>query len=84
MNFEDIAKYLRITESRVKQLCKKKIIPGEPLNNEWDVTEDEIDSWYNKLTGEEWAKLVSAGKMHPIFVEIHLEFKVLKKHFKLY
>ena len=78
MKFKEIAKLLNISETVVKSLCDKKVLPGCKCDEGWMATLEEIEHWYVRLSGKEWADLVYGGNVDPIMVEIKLEEVVTK------
>ena len=57
-------------------LAKQGILPGRPCDDGWDITLNNIEHWYVKLSGKEWANLVADGRLDPLIVEIVLEKEV--------
>ena len=76
MKFQEIARFLNITEMVAKSLGKQGVLPGRPYADGWNTTLDEIERWYVKLSGKEWADLTAGGKIDPIISEIDLECEV--------
>ena len=76
MKFHEIATFLNIPEAVVRSLSKRKIIPGRPCSDGWQTTLDEIERWYVKLSGKEWAALVANGQVDPLMAEVDLECEV--------
>lgn len=73
MRFCEIAKFLNIPETVARSLGKQGILPGQPCAEGWETTLDEIERWYVRLSGKEWANLVADGQIDPLTAEIDLE-----------
>ena len=78
MKFHEIARFLNILEAVVKSLAKQGVLPGRPCADGWETTLEEIERWYIKLTGKEWADMVADGQVDPLAVEVDLGNKVTK------
>lgn len=78
MKFHEIARFLNVSETVVKSLAKQEILPGRSRADNWETTFEEIEQWYVKLSGKEWAKLVANGEVDPLVGEAYLERKVTK------
>lgn len=72
LSFGDIAIYLNIPETKVRSLCNQTALPGRPSNGGWLTTIDEIEKWYLRITGRQWADLVADGNLEPVSVEANL------------
>lgn len=65
--FQEVAaRFLNISETVVKSLAKQGILPGRPSAEGWETTYEEIEQWYVKLSGKEWANLVADGRVDPL------------------
>ncbi|MFH1336763.1 MAG: hypothetical protein ABII96_09625 [Candidatus Zixiibacteriota bacterium] len=73
MKIHDIAIYLNVPETVVESLIEHSILPGHPSADGWETTLLEIELWYAKLNGKEWADLVAAGQINPLEVELLLK-----------
>jgi len=73
MKFDEIARFLNISEKVARSLGKQGILPGRPCAEGWKATLDEIERWYVKLSGKEWANLVAKGQVDPLTAEADLE-----------
>jgi dihydroorotate dehydrogenase (NAD+) catalytic subunit len=72
-DFRKVANYLNISETTAKSLADRKLMPGRSTGGEWDFNQDEIEKWYINFNAQDWANLVSAGKINRIFAELTLE-----------
>jgi len=72
-NFNEIASFLNISEEKVRTLCDQRVIPGSPSEEGWSTTLEELESWYLRFTGQQWADLVNDGTLKPISTETDLE-----------
>lgn len=70
MKYAEIARFLNISEECARVLGERKLIPGRALDKDWEVTFEELEIWYLKFTGKEWADLVSNGKIDPLVAEV--------------
>ena len=76
MKFCEIAKFLNIPETVARSLGRQGILPGQPCAEGWETTLDEIERWYVRLSGKEWANLVADGQVDPLVAEVDLEGEV--------
>ena len=76
MKFCEIAKFLNISETVVRSLAAQGVFPGRPCTEGWETTLDEIDHWYVRLSGKEWADLIADGQVDPLTAEVDLEGEV--------
>jgi DNA-binding Lrp family transcriptional regulator len=76
MEFCEIAKFLNISETAARSLGKQGVFPGQPHADGWETTLDEIEHWYVKLSGKEWADLVADGRVNPLTAKADLEDEV--------
>lgn len=76
MKFHEIARFLNISETVARSLGKQGILPGRPCADGWETTLDEIERWYVKLNGKEWADLVADGQVDPLIAEVDLKGEV--------
>lgn len=70
MKYAEIARFLNISEECARALGEKKLMPGRTLDEGWEATFEELEIWYVKFTGKEWADLVSDGKIDPLVAEV--------------
>lgn len=73
MKFDEIAKFLNISKRTAMSLGERRVLPGQPSAEGWDASLKEIDLWYVKLSGKQWADLVADGQIDPLAVEVDLE-----------
>lgn len=59
-----------------KSLATRGILPGRQCTDGWETTLEEIENWYAKLSGQEWADLATGGRIDPLITEIVLEGEV--------
>lgn len=78
MEYYNLAEYLNISEEDVKHLVKLKALPGVLTLTGIEVTIDEIDHWYSKITGSEWKELLGREEIDPLMVEIPFKTSVDK------
>ena len=70
MRFPDIAAFLNVPSRIVRSLAKTGKLPGRPLKGGWDTSPQELEKWYVGLSGQQWADLVSEGRVDPLAAEI--------------
>ena len=76
MKFQEIAKFLNISEMVARSLGKQGVLPGRPCADGWNTTLDELERWYVKISGKEWADLTANGQVDPLTAEVDLESEV--------
>ncbi len=75
-SFGMIATFLNVSEKKVRALCAQRALPGSPSNGGWGTTFEELESWYLRFTGQQWADLTNDGIIEPISVENTLESNI--------
>lgn len=45
MTVKEVAKYLRMHETSIYRMCKKKVIPAYKVGNCWRFKKEKIDQW---------------------------------------
>lgn len=78
MKVREIAQFLNISEKDIKSLIKQGALPGKPSADGWESSLSEIEKWYNNLTGQEWADLLSDGKVKPLEAQVIVDTPITK------
>ena len=79
MKFDEVAKFLNISEKIARSLAKQGVLPGMPSVEDWKTTSAELEHWYVKISGREWADLTANGQVDPLAAEVDLEVEVTKE-----
>ena len=79
MKFHEIARFLNISEEVARSLAKQGVLPGQPSAEGWKTTLDELERWYVKISGKEWADLTANGQVDPLTAEVDLEVEVTRE-----
>lgn len=72
MDFADIARFLNVPETAARQLAENGLLPGQPCPDGWNTSFDDLEAWYVRLSGRDWADLVSTGVIDPLLAEARL------------
>ena len=70
--FAEIAEFLNITETTARSLGERGLLPGSPNEGRWEITFDELESWYAGISGKEWARITTNGQVDSLSTEIDL------------
>lgn len=71
-DFKGVADFLNVSETVAKSLADREILPGRSVGGRWEAKPDELEKWYAGLSGQDWANLVSNGKLDPICIQLDL------------
>ena len=69
LSFTEIATFLNISEEKLRTLSDQRVIPGYPSDGGWCTTLEELESWYLRFTGQQWADLTNNGIIEPMSAE---------------
>lgn len=72
LSFKEMAEFLNITETTARSLGERGLIPAYPRGGRWEITFDELESWYVGISGKEWARITANGQMDSLSTEIDL------------
>lgn len=72
ISFSEIASFLNIAEAKAHILGSKRLLPGYAIEGGWCTTLEEVENWYNRISGQEWANLVNNGVVDTLDAEIQL------------
>jgi hypothetical protein len=76
MKFHEIARFLNISEEIARSLANQEVLPGQPSAEGWKTTLDDLERWYVKISGKEWADLTANRQVDPLTAEVDLESEV--------
>lgn len=75
LDYSEIGEFLNIPEESARSLCRQGVMPGCANGGRWEIGPDELkelEDWYAKLSGQQWADLVADGNVDPIAVVVNL------------
>ncbi len=72
VDFKGVADFLNVSETVAKSLADRGILPGRSAGGRWEANPDELEKWYIRLSGQDWANLVSDGKLDLICIQLDL------------
>jgi len=72
VDFKGVADFLNVSETVAKSLADRGTLPGHSAGGRWVANQDELGKWYLGFSGQDWAILVSNGKLDPISIQFDL------------
>jgi len=72
IDFRGVALYLNVSEAVARSLAEQGVLPGHSAGDRWEVDPHELEEWFVGLSGQDWADLVSDGKVDPISMQLDL------------
>lgn len=76
VDFKGVTDFLNVNETVAKSLADRGILPGHSAGGRWVANQDELEKWYVGFSGQDWANVVSNGKLDPISIQFDLGKRV--------